>query len=245
MAAPKRTNFRTWDQIMTSELQDPFTEYAAILTAIGATTTEATDRMWGLFEDAISNYTKESIESIFHLNLVANYKKYEDLIDFYNEKFYPFSDIYKSETYDHRRTPNLTSTSNTVGTGTADTTRNQTRTTTNTPGVTSTVSHSVNPFDNSGLRSESQDQTTETGYNTQTETYNGNPDHTATSSSALSTVSTTGTDRNMYDKVIHGRDGREPTSDVVKDGLLAAALHDVLDVIINDIADQIFLQVWL
>ena len=226
-------------------LEDPFLEYGEILTAIGATTQEATDRMWTLFEDGITNYTAESIASIFHLNLIANTKKYEDLIDFYNEKFYPFSDIYKSETYDHRRSPNLTSMSNSVGTGTADTTRNQTRTTTNSPGVTTTIAHSVNPYDNSGLRSESQDATSHTGTETTTEAYSGNPDHTATSSSAMSTVSTTGTDRNQYEKITHGRDGKEPTSQVIQDGLLAAALHDILDIIINDIADQIFLQAWI
>lgn len=226
-------------------LEDPFIEYGEILTAIGATTQEATERMWTLFEDGITNYTAESIASIFHLNLIANTKKYEDLVDFYEEKFYPFSDIYKSETYDHRRSPNLTSTSNSVGTGTADTTRNQTRTTTNSPGVTTTIAHSVNPYDNSGLRSESQDATSHTGTETTTEAYTGSPDHTATSSSALSTVSTTGTDRNQYDKVTHGRDGKEPTSEVIQDGLLAAALHDILDIIINDIADQIFLQAWI
>lgn len=226
-------------------LNDPFNEYSELLTAIGATKQEAKDRMWELFEDAITNYTAESILNIFHLNLVANAKKYEDLVDFYEEKFYPFSDIYKSETYDHHRTPQLLSTSQSTGTGSADTTRNQTRTTTQTPGVQTTLSHSVNPYDNTGLRSESQDVTAHSGSETITEAYSGNPDHTVTSSSATATVSTSGTDRNQYEKTIHGRDGREPTSEVIKDGLLAAALHDILDIIINDIADQVFLQVWL
>lgn len=226
-------------------LSDPFTEYATLLTEIGATTTEATDRMWELYEEAITNYTAESIASIFHLNLVSNNKKYEDLLLFYEEQFYPFADIFKSETYDHRRTPNLLSTSQSSGSGSADTTRNQTRTTTNTPGTTTTIAHSVNPYDNSGLRSESQDTTTESGSGTVTEAYTGQPDHTATSSTATATVTTSGSDRNQYDKVTHGRDGKEPTSEVIKDGLIAAAYHDVLDIIINDIADQIFLQVWL
>ena len=226
-------------------LNDPFNEYSKLLGDIGATKQEAKDRMWELYEDAITNYTAESILNFFHLNLVANAKKYEDLVLFYNEQFFPFADIYKSETYDHRRTPNLLSTSQSTGSGSADTTRNQTRTTTNTPGVTTTIAHSVNPYDNSGLRSESQDTTSESGSGTITEAYSGQPDHTATSSQASATVSTTGTDRNQYDKVIHGRDGKEPTSEVIKDGLLAAAYHDVLDIIINDIADQIFLQVWL
>lgn len=226
-------------------LSDPFTEYSELLTSIGATTEEATDRMWELFEEAVTNYTAESIANIFHLNLVSNAKKYEDLLLFYEEQFYPFADTFKSETYDHRRTPNLLSTSQSSGSGSADTTRNQTRTTTNTPATTTTIAHSVNPFDNSGLRSESQDTTTESGSGTVTEAYTGQPDHTATSSTATATVTTSGSDRNQYDKITHGRDGKEPTSEVIKDGLIAAAYHDVLDIIINDIADQIFLQVWL
>ena len=224
---------------------NPFSEYSSILEEIDVTPQDAMERMWVLFEEAITDYTKPMILNIFYLNLKANAKKYEDLVLFYNEQFYPFADIYKSETYDHRRTPQLTSTSQSTGSGTADTTRNQTRTTTNTPGTTTTIAHSVNPYDNSGLRSESQDTTTEGGSGTVTEEYSGNPDHTATTSQATATVSTSGSDRNQYEKITHGRDGKEPTSEVIKDGLLAAAYHDVLDIIINDIADQIFLQVWL
>ena len=247
MAAPMRTNFRTWDKVMNDEMgtYNPFSEYATLLAEIDITPQEANERMWVLFEDAITNYTMPMILNIFYLNLKANAKKYEDLVLFYNEQFYPFADIYKSETYDHRRTPQLLSTSQSTGSGTADTTRNQTRTTTSTPGITTTTSHGINPYDNSGLRSESQDATSQSGADTTTEAYSGSPDHTATSSQASSTVSTSGTDRNQYEKIIHGRDGKEPTSEIIKDGLLAAAYHDVLDIIINDIADQIFLQVWL
>ena len=72
MPAPKRTNFRTWDQVMTNELTDPFIEYSEILSDIDATSEEATGRMWELFEEAITNYTTETIVNIFHLNLVAN-----------------------------------------------------------------------------------------------------------------------------------------------------------------------------
>ena len=192
MAAPMRTNFRTWDKVMNDEMgtYNPFSEYATLLAEIDITPQEANERMWVLFEDAITNYTMPMILNIFYLNLKANAKKYEDLVLFYNEQFYPFADIYKS-------------------------------------------------------RSESQDATSQSGADTTTEAYSGSPDHTATSSQASSTVSTSGTDRNQYEKIIHGRDGKEPTSEIIKDGLLAAAYHDVLDIIINDIADQIFLQVWL
>lgn len=202
--------------------------------------------MWELYEEAITNYTAETITQIFLSNLIANKKKYDELIDFYEETFYPFDDFYKSETYDHTRTPNLSSGSTSTGTGSATSKHNETRTTTTTPtDYTTTTTHSVDPFDASGMRAESKDASVESGSRATTETYSGSPDTTTSTSSALSTVTTTGTDRNQYDKDIHGRSGRRPTSEVVQDGLLAAALHDVLDIIINDIADQIFLQVWI
>lgn len=250
LAPPRRTNFRTWDQIATNEFDpltdNPFTAYSPILQEIEANPAAAYDRMWENFEDAVTNYTKESINSIFLSNLTANKKKYDELIDFYKETFYPFSDYYKNEQYDHTRTPNLTSTSTSTGSGTATNERKQTTTRTTTPNNYQTVvTHKVDPFDQSGLRNQSQDISVESGSTSTTESFSGQPDETTTSSESSSTVTTTGTETNGYRKIIHGRTGQRPTSEVVADGLKAAAMHNILDVIINDIADQIFLQVWL
>ena len=170
---------------------------------------------------------------------------YDELIEFYEENFYPFSDYYHNETYEHTRTPDLESDSTSIGSGSSYIKRNESKTTTNTPGMTTTSTHSVNPYDASGLRSESQDVQSESGSTSVTETYSGNPDTTTTSSTASNTTTTTGTDKNEYEKIIHGRTGKRSTSEVVEDGLKAAALHDILDIIISDIADQIFIQVWI
>ena len=250
MAAPKRTNFRTWDQIAATELDpmtnNPFAPYSPILAEIEANPAAAYQRMWELYEEAITNYTAETIIQLFLSNLTANKKKYDELIDFYEETFHPFDDFYKNESYDHTRTPNLSSGSTSTGSGTATSKHNETRTTTVTPTNYQTeTTHKVDPFDSSGLRNESQDVSVESGSRATTESYTGQPDSTTSSSTASSTVTTTGTDRNAYTKLIHGRSGRRPTSEVVQDGLYAAAMHDILDIIIGDIADQIFLQVWI
>lgn len=250
LAPPKRTNFRTWDQIATNEFNpltdNPFTAYNLLLEEIEATTTDAYDRMWENFEDAVTNYTKETINSIFLSNLTANKKKYDELIEFYQETFYPFSDYYKNEEYEHTRTPDLESGSTSSGSGAASSKHNETRTSTTTPTNYQTeTTHKVDPFDSSGLRNESQDISIESGSRETVESFTGSPDTTTTTSTAKSTVTTTGTDKNEYTKVIHGRTGRRPTSEVVADGLKAAAMHNILDEIINDIADQIFLQVWI
>lgn len=248
--APTRTNFRTWDQIATNEFDEitnnPFTPYSEILQQIEANPAAAFNRMWENFEDAVTNYTTESIISIFISNLTANHKKYDELIDFYEETFYPFSDYYKNEQYEHTRTPNLSSDSTSTGTGSATSKHNETRTSTITPTNYQTeTTHKVDPFDSSGLRNQSQDISVESGSRSTVDSYTGSPDVTSSTSSALSTVKTTGTDRNAYEKIIHGRTGQRPTSEVVADGLKAAAMHNILDEIINDIADQIFLQVWI
>lgn len=250
LAAPTRTNFRTWDQIATNEFDpitnNPFLPYVAILEDIEVTAAMAYQRMWETHETAVTNYTAETITQIFYSNFQANKKKYDELIDFYQETFYPFDDYYKNEAYEHTRTPDLESTSSSEGSGTAETENKQTRTTTTTPNnYTTTITHNVAPFDSSQYKNESQDVTVESGSNSVTESYTGQPDTTTTSTESSSTVTTTGTDKNEYTKIIHGRTGNRPTSEVVNDGLKAAALHDILDLIIEDIADQVFLQVWI
>lgn len=231
---------------MTEEMNDrnPFQNYLLILTPLGITADDALQRMWETYEEAITNYTVESIFELFISNYIANVKKYEELIEFYKENLYLFGDYYRNENYDYSRTSNSESQSNSSGNGSVSTKNNQSRSSTTTPGVQSTTTHSVNPYDNSGVRVESTDVLSETGSNTTTESYTGSPDLTSSTSTAASTTQAYNTDRNVYDKIVHGRKGDKPTSEVIADGLKAAAMHDVLDIIISDIADQVFLQVW-
>lgn len=245
MTIPERTIPRTWISIISTELAetDLFADYADILEDIDATKEEATDRMIELCESMITNYTAAYIQKIFALNYVANQKKYADLVELYEWEMHPFFNEYENEEYRHTRTPELQTQSYSSGSGTADTTRNQTQTTTTTPGVTTTNTHSVQPYDSSGLRIETQDATSETGYNTNAISYSGSPDHTATSSSASSTVTQGGSDLNEYEKKRLARKG--VTSEIIKDGLKAINYRDVLDIIIEDLADQIFLQMWI
>lgn len=246
---PLRTNYRTWNQILLNEydgMHNPFTPYSEILNTIEIDQDYALQRMWELYETAVTNYTLSAIFQIFQSNYNANKDKYAQILEVFETNIYPFGDYYRNEAYDHTRTPNLTSTSSSTGSGTATTERKQTRSTTTTPNnYTTTTTHKVDPYDQTGLRNESQDLAVETGSRTTAESYSGQPDSTTTSNTASSTVGTTGTDKNNYTKIIFGRDGRRPTSEVIEDGMKAAAIYDVLDIIINDIADQIFLQTWI
>lgn len=249
-AAPQRTTPRRWTTIAANEFDiltnNPFAPYSAILQSIEANPAAAYQRMWEICENQVTNYTAATILQIFISNLTANKKKYDQLIDFYAETFFPFDDYYKNEEYDHTRTPDLTSHSESEGSGSASSSINQTKTSTTTPNNYQTeTTHKVDPFDETGLRNESQDISIESGSTSTSESYSGNPDLTETTSTAESTVTNTGTETNEYTRVIHGRSGKRPTSEVIEDGLKAASMLDILDIIIEDIADQIFLQVWI
>lgn len=228
---------------------NPFNGYLLTLTEIGATAEDALQRMWENCEQLVSNYTIDFIYEIFISNYIANKKKYDSLVEFYKDDLHLFGDYYRNEEYVHTRTPDLTSGTTSSGSGSVDTSRNQTESRTETPNqYTTTNTHSVVPFDantSPGARVESIDASVDTGSRTVTTSYTGQPDHTASTSSATSSVTTTGTDKNEYTKLISGRDGRRPVSEVIEDGLKAAAMLDILDVIINDVADQIFIQVWI
>lgn len=224
---------------------NPFSTYSELLSEFDATADDAASRMWENYQEAVTNYTTEAIIEIFNLNLVVNKKKYEDLINLYDWDFYPFVDKWYDELYASQRTPNLTSTSESSGSADVDTERKQTRTTTSNPGSVTTTQHEVQPYDASGLRIESKDTSTDSGSTTTTEAYSGQPDHSSTTSSAESTVTTTGYDQNEYDRKYLGRTGNRPTSEVIADGVKAAAMHNIVDQIIFDIAQQIFIQAWL
>lgn len=228
---------------------NPFNGYLLTLTEIGATAEDALQRMWENCENLVSNYSIDFIYEIFISNYIANKKKYDSLVEFYNDDLHLFGDYYRNEEYEHTRTPDLTSETESSGSGSVDTERKQTESRTETPNqYTTTNTHSVVPFDantSPGARVESIDASVDTGSRTIATSYTGQPDHTESESSASSTVTTTGTDKNEYTKTVSGRDGRRPVSEVIADGLAAAAMLDVLDVIIDDVANQIFIQVWI
>lgn len=241
-----RTYPRTWDQILTTEtgLTNCFAIYENILSEISVTPEQAYDRMWQNFEDAITNYTADYILTIFSNNLFTNQKKYTELIELYQKDLDIFSPVHIEETYTDIRTPDLTSNSESTGSGSSDSKINQSRTSTTTPATQQTTVHSVNPYDDTGMKTENQDVISQSGSDTTLETYSGQPDHTQTQTTAESTVTTTGTETIEHELTRSGRDGRYTISEIIEQAEQSAASLNILDIIINDLADQIFLQVW-
>lgn len=230
-----------------------------------------------LFESSISTYSDAAILRIFVSNYYANFEKYETLCKIAEAELNPVNNIDISESFSETRTPNLTSTSTSSGTGsstgsstgtaqgtTGDTTtteRKQTQTSTSsTPNATKTSTHEVNPYDNTGLRTEYKDTVTDATATTTTTAYSGNPDTstssgtsstststqntTSTTSSASGTVTETGTETKIHTITRSGRDWKILPNEVVAAAEEAAAAMNILYIICQDLANLIFLQVW-
>lgn len=273
---PERVKPRTWATIAET-IANPFTIYYPILARLNVESPMLAEYFGILFEDAISTYSDLSIVRIFAANYYANQEKYNELCTLYESELNPVNNIDISESFSETRTPNLTSTSTSSGTGsstgsstgsaqgkTGDTTtteRKQTQTSTSsTPSATKTSTHEVNPYDNTGLRTEYKDTVTDATATTTTTAYTGQPDTstssgtsstststqntTSTTSSASGTVTETGTETKIHTITRQGRDWKILPNEVVAAAEEAAAAMNVLYVICQDLANLIFLQVW-
>ncbi len=241
-----RTTPRRWKEIANNiNVSGAFALYEDIFSALNVDYNIAWARMLQLYENAVSTYSNEYIPLIFANNYYANQKKYTELIALYDQDIDIFAPVSITESYTDLRTPNLSSSSSSTGSGSTQSATNQSRTTTTTPATTTTNIHSVNPFDNSGLRQETQDATSESGTRTTVESYSGQPDSMTSSSTASSTVTSTGTETIEHELTRTGRDGRFSISDIINQAEESAKQLNILDMILQDIADQVFLQTWI
>ena len=152
----------------------------------------------------------------------------------------------------------------TSGTSTTSTTSqvNQTRTTVDTPNdYSETTLHTVNPFDNTGFSDEYQDTTTQTGSRTVQESYSGSPDtqdqtatgsSTTTNSGGTTTTQTgsntqkeTGTETMEHILTRKGNIGVTTSQQMLESELNLAEKMNIFKIIEQDIAEKVFLQVWL
>lgn len=241
-----RTTPRRWKEIANDiNVSSAFSLYSSIFATLEIDFNIAWARMLQLYENEVTTYSNDYIPLIFENNYYANQKKYAELLALYEEDIDIFSPVNMSESYTDTRTPNLTSSSSSSAGGSTETKNNQSRTSTTTPATTTTTNHSVNPYDNTGLRQESQDTSTDSGTNTTVESYSGQPDKIESTSSSSSSVSTTGTETIRHSLTRSGRDGKFTISDLINQAEEAAKELNLLDLILNDIAEQVFLQVWL
>lgn len=215
-------------------IQNPFANISTMLTALGFDTSEQgldslnNDFNW-CYADAMSFFTAQSdIDRIFKM-ILLNSEKY-----FVAQKMYTAT---KTET--RIREPDLTTTTHGSANGTSKIERKQTETQTTTPNAYKrTQTHKVNPYDNPGLQTATEDEIAESGTRTVSTSYTGSPDETKTTSSANSSTSETGDETTTITTI--GSDGKTLQEQI--DGI--EATKTVWELIKSDIAKKLFDQVW-
>lgn len=197
------------------------------------------------YADAYTPYTDDQIKQLTHLMFKVNFRKYEKLIDVYDAEYNPIENYSMTETMTDVRTPDLQA--STTSTTSASTTSkiNQTQTTTDTPNNYQQLSvRSVNPYDNSGMRSESQNVVTDSGSRTTTTAYSGDPDNATSSSTGTTTATNTGTETTAHTGSRSGNIGVTTSQQMLESELELAAKMDMFKQVELDLAQKIFIGVW-
>ncbi len=176
----------------------------------------------------------------------TNLKKYQKLIAVYAKEYDALEDLALNERYSSIRTPDLTRETTSEGQSSGTVKNNQSRSTTDSPNGFQTQNvHSVNPYDGTGFRTESQDISSETGTRTTTESYSGQPDQTSSTSSGESTTTEKGTETITHTLTRSGSDGRRTLQELAQQEFTLAERMNIFRIIERDLAAKLFLQVWL
>lgn len=236
---------RYWSEILDTLKGNPFEYFTSYLQSLNIETESALQYFTLDYEYAVSLYSTESILSLFIKVSQVNAKKYEKLIAVYTAQYNPIDNYNMTESFDDTRTPDLTATS--TGTSSADGTvkNNQVRNTTDIPdGYQETSIRSVQPYDGTGFRDESQNVTTQSGTRTTSESYTGEGDTTHSESIANSTTHQTGTEKIHHELSRKGNIGVTTSQQMLESEISLAEKMNIFKVIEKDIAAEIFLKVW-
>lgn len=210
---------------------DPFASMSDMLQELGMTTNQANAMfLYDYYDAELIEDDYRRISMLFEMVVIDNAKKYQVLID-----DYPFAEMRKRV-----RSPNLTKTINGGTNQNTETTRNQTETVTETPknNYGQTREHSVNPYDNTGYKTEYKDEVTNTGSRDVETKYTGLPDKSETKITANSRESETGSETTT--ETITGN-AKQTMSEAMQDIGQAATIWQIIE---KDIAKKIFIQIW-
>lgn len=228
-----------------AEIQNPWTVFTSILTTLDLDTSAASSYFLIDYQNALTVYTNDYIIRIFYLVYETNKKKYDKLLSVYTATYNPIQNYDMTETSTDIRTPDLESSSESSTSSNVMMKNNQSRTSTDTPNnYTETSVHSVNPYDNSGLRIESENANSISGSRTTTESFAGNADESSTTGTATSTTTTSGTDTNTHTLSRSGNIGVTTSQQMLESEIQLADKMNIFRIIERDIAAKLFLQVW-
>ena len=273
MVMPITREYREWATIAET-ISNPFASFSTILTVLDIDSTAAMDIFTIDFETATCRYTDEYILKIFDIVYNTNRIKYEKLIAAATAEYNPIDNYNMIESSTDVRTPDLTTqltlnttaamtdtrTTTTTGDSTTTNKLNQTKSTTETPNnYTETATHAVNPYDNPGMTEESRDTTVQSGMRTVAESYSGTPDETivnagstvtnsggtSTTNSGTNTNKETGTDTTEHELTRRGNIGVTTSQQMLESEMALAGKMNIFKIIEQDLAEKVFLQVWI
>lgn len=210
---------------------DPFASMSDMLDDLGMTTNQANAMfLYDYYDAELIEDDYRRISALFEMVVIDNAKKYETLI-----QSYPFAEMRKRV-----RAPNITKEAGGSSTTEVDTKRNQTEKVTETPknDFGQTRTHSVNPYDNTGLTDEYKDTVKNQGSREVETSYTGTPDHTESTVTAGNIQKETGTETTT--ETITGN-AKQTMSQAMQDIGQAATIWQIIE---KDIAKKIFLQIW-
>lgn len=238
----ERSSYRYYGDTSVSPFSaDNLGIFVDLLYGIGIGDDEANEIFRFDYEDARTYYTDEEICIIVRNIFKTNFRKYEKFVDVWEAEYDPIENYSMTETMTDTRTPNLTATTSSSATSTSKI--NQSQTTTDTPNnYAQTSVRSVNPYDNTGFRTESQNVTTDTGSRTTSVSYSGDPDSATTSTS--STATNTGTETVAHTGSRSGNIGVTTAQQMLESEILLADKMNFFKEIEKDVAAKIFIGAW-
>lgn len=209
--------------------------YEPLLMSLGTSIESFEQILYMDYLDARPIYkTADDIQMCFYKVYLKNQKKYEIWQQVYDAEYDPIQNYDRHEESTKTRKPDLKQETE------AQSQRNQTRTTTDNPqNYTETETRSVSPYDSQTMTAAEQYERSASGARNTTETYSGAPD------TASSTTTTTGTDTDAVESHIYGNIGVTTSQMMLGSSLDLADRMRLVQEIEQDIAKELFLQVWL
>ena len=261
-----RAYLRKWTEIVEDLPTNPLTPFASILEQIDLTLSDALDYFTLHYESAATDYTDAAIITVFQSVYATNKLKYERALAAMLAEYDPLDNVNAVESYTETRTPNLSygttgsqtlSNSVTRSSQTSGTVKNnQTKTSTETPtNYTQTSINYEDPYDGTGFHQKTKDETVDSGSRATTEAYSGQPDQTSSTGSGSETATgsnsstesrtETGTETTTRTSSRHGNIGGTASTSLIGWELDLSNRLNLFRIIERDIAEALFLGVWL
>lgn len=178
--------------------------------------------------------TEEEFVYCFRKVLIHNAKKYEMWLQAYAADYDPIENYNRHETGNNTRTPNLTTQVY------ANSQKNQTRTTTETPkDYKETTTRAVAPYDSAVLGDVEKNTFDLSGSRETTESFEGDPD------TMNSTTTASGNEQTFFSSEISGNIGTTTSQQMLASHLDLAARMKLAEEIEKDIAKELLLQLWI